>query len=155
MEEKRQLSEELLEGWLRMSMTIWNERLVSVMTYNESMVCNLLYKQYKAQSTPLTATYLCDKLQIRKPQMNVILNRLEKDGMITRSRSQVDKRIIEIVLTEKGIPIYEQAHMEILRLPLAIIERMGEEKAGSLAVLMHEVADCFGDVMKDASGGLS
>ena len=38
MSEKEMLSEELLDGWLSMSMAIWNERLVSAMTYNESMV---------------------------------------------------------------------------------------------------------------------
>lgn len=151
MNERMELSEDLLEGWLRMSMTIWNERLVKAMTYNESMVCNLLYKKYKTDGEPLTATYLCEKLQIRKPQMNVILNRLEKDGMIMRSRSQNDKRNVEIVLTEKGVPVYEKAHAEILRLPEALIARMGEQKSRILADMMHEVADCFMDVMKDAS----
>ena len=55
MSEKEMLSEELLDGWLSMSMAIWNERLVSAMTYNESMVCNLLYKQRKTEGEPLIA----------------------------------------------------------------------------------------------------
>ena len=104
MTENGNLSEELLDGWLSMSMSIWNERLVTVMTYNESMVCNLLYKQKNRSGSPLTATDLCSKLQIRKPQMNVILNRLEKDGMILRKRSVEDKRKVFILLTEKGVP---------------------------------------------------
>ena len=128
MTENGNLSEELLDGWLSMSMSIWNERLVTVMTYNESMVCNLLYKQKNRSGSPLTATDLCSKLQIRKPQMNVILNRLEKDGMILRKRSVEDKRKVFILLTEKGVPIYEAAHREILRLPQALISRLGEEK---------------------------
>lgn len=151
MEKDLKLSEDLLEGWLKMSMTIWNERLVKAMTYNESMVCNLLYKRYKTDGAPLTATYLCEKLQIRKPQMNVILNRLEKDGMITRERSKTDKRNVEILLTEKGVPVYEKAHEEILHLPEALIARMGEERARLLADMMHEVADGFAEVMKEAS----
>lgn len=152
MTDKMELSEDLLEGWLKMSMSIWNERLVKAMTFNESMVCNLLYKRYKTDGAPLTATYLCEKLQIRKPQMNVILNRLEKDGMIARSRSQTDKRNVDIVLTEKGVPVYEKAHEEILRLPNALIERLGEEKSRRFAEMMHEVADCFGDIMAEYSG---
>lgn len=152
MNDKMELSEDLLEGWLRMSMTIWNERLVKAMTYNESMVCNLLYKRYKTDGEPLTATYLCEKLQIRKPQMNVILNRLEKEGMIARSRSLTDKRNVEIVLTEKGVPVYEKAHAEILRLPQALIARLGEEKAQAFADMMHEVAGCFGDIMTETTG---
>lgn len=141
------LSEALLDGWLRMSMSIWNERLVSAMTYNESMVCNLLYKHRNAQEAPLTATDLCRRLHIRKPQMNVILNNLEKAGIVERIRSKKDKRSVHIFLTEKGIPFYEKAHREILRLPEALIERMGAEKAKTFAESMKEVADCFDSMM--------
>ena len=148
MTENGNLSEELLDGWLSMSMSLWNERLVTVMTYNESMVCNLLYKQKNRSGSPLTATDLCSKLQIRKPQMNVILNRLEKDGMILRKRSVEDKRKVFILLTEKGVPIYEAAHREILRLPQALISRLGEEKCRVFAGMMKEVSDCFCELMQ-------
>ncbi len=144
------LSEELLDGWLQMSMSICNERLVSAMTYNESMVCNLLYKQRKKTGhPPLTATELCAKLQIHKPQMNVILNRLERDGMIVRSRSDTDRRNVYIELTNQGIPVYEQAHREILRLSQALIERLGEEKSRMFAAAMKEVASCFQALMEE------
>lgn len=148
MAEKEKLSEELLDGWLSMSMSIWNERLVTAMTYNESMVCNQLYKQSKQTGEPLTATDLCARLQIRKPQMNVILNRLEKAGMIERVRSMKDKRNVHILLTRKGVPVYEKAHQEILRLPEALIARLGEEKSRMFAATMKEVAACFDELMK-------
>ncbi|MDO4323265.1 MAG: MarR family transcriptional regulator [Lachnospiraceae bacterium] len=149
MTKKEELSEALLDGWLSMSMSIWNERLVTAMTYNESMVCNQLYKQRCRQAEPLTATDLCARLQIRKPQMNVILNRLEKTGMIERVRSLTDKRNVHILLTEKGVPIYEKAHREILRLPEAVINRLGEEKIRTFAATMKEVAACFDEMMKE------
>ncbi len=146
MEEKDQLSEALLDGWLSMSMSIWNERLVTAMTYNESVVCNLLYKQKNRGDAPLTATDLCARLRIRKPQMNVILNQLEKNEMIKRSRSLTDRRNVHIILTEKGIQMYEKAHREILRLPEALIARLGEEKIRTFAATMKEVAACFDEV---------
>lgn len=146
---KTELKEELLDGWLRMSMTIWNERLVKTMTYNEAVVCNLLYKQYKKEGEPLTATYLCEQLQIRKPQMNVILNRMEQEGRIKRTRSANDKRNVEITLTESGIHSYEKVHEEILRLPEALIEHLGEEKSQIFADMMHEVAGCFGEIVSE------
>ena len=153
MTDKEKLSEELLDGWLRMSMSIWNRRLVTAMTYNESMVCNLLYKQQKTVNPCLTATDLCRRLKIRKPQMNVILNRLEKNGIIGRMRSGKDRRNINIFLTEKGLPVYEKAHREILRLPEAVIDRLGEEKIHTFAVTMKEVAACFDEISKYNTGG--
>lgn len=147
MTDREALSEELLDGWLSMSTTIWNERLVSAMTYNESMVCNLLYKQHCAGGTPLTATELGTRLQIRKPQMNVILNGLEKRGIIARVRSQEDRRNVNVFLTGAGVPFYEKAHREILQLPAAVIDRIGEERTKAFAETMKEVADCFREIV--------
>lgn len=141
------LNESLLDGWLSVSISIWNERLVTAMTYNESLVCNLLYKQHTRGRTPLTATDLCAKLHVHKPQMNVILNGLEKNGMIERIRSRADKRNVHILLTKKGIPVYEKAHQEILRLPEALIARLGEEKCRVFASTMKEAAACFDKMM--------
>ena len=55
-----ELQEELLDGWLQMSTVICNERLVSAMTYNESMVCGVLYRN---RQKCVTATDLCAKLK--------------------------------------------------------------------------------------------
>lgn len=143
------LSEELLDGWLQMSMAICNERLVTDMTYNESMVCKFLYRQRQTENAePMTATELCLLLKMQKSQMNVILNRLEKNGMIRRSRSSTDKRNIHVSLTEKGIPAYEEAHRKILLLPEALIGRLGEEKSRMFAAAMKEVAACFHEIME-------
>lgn len=148
MEKYEELSEELLDGWLSMSMSIWNERLVSAMTYNESMVCNLLYKQPPGDRYRLTATDLCNKLHIRKSQMNVILNSLEKRGIILRSRSSEDKRNVYIELTGEGRRVYQEAHEEILNLPRELIDHLGEEKTRTFAATMKEVAACFDEMME-------
>ncbi len=149
MTERELLSEELLEGWLEVSLSIINERLVSAMTFNESMVCNLLYRQGKKGGAPLTATDLCARLRILKPQMNVILNHLENGGLISRIRSRVDKRNVHISLTDQGTQLYEKAHKEILRLPDGLIERLGEEKIRQLVQMLKEVTVCFGQMMKE------
>ncbi len=149
MTEREFLSEELLEGWLAVSLSIINERLVSAMTFNESMVCNLLYRQERKEGAPLTATDLCGRLRILKPQMNVILNHLEGDGLISRERSSTDKRNIHIRLTERGTQVYEKAHQEILRLPDGLIERLGEDKIRSLVRMLKEVTVCFGQMMEE------
>ena len=142
------LCEELLNGWLAMSLSISNERLVSAMTYHESMVCHMLYRQDREGFPPMNATELCGRLQIQKPQMNVILNRMEKEGLIDRTRSMVDKRNVELRLTDKGVSRYVDAHREILRIPAALIERLGKQKAADYAAMMKEVAFCFHDMMQ-------
>lgn len=39
-------SESLLNAWLRLSTSVINPRLVSEISYNESLVCNILYNNY-------------------------------------------------------------------------------------------------------------
>jgi DNA-binding MarR family transcriptional regulator len=123
------------------------------MTYNESMVCNLLCKQQKKGGEALTPTDLCSGLQIRKSQMNVILNSLEKKAWITRSRSEADKRNVYVGLTEEGLQVYQEAHRKILELPGGLIQRLGEEKIQTFAATMQEVAACFDEMMERKTGG--
>ena len=56
MKTKNDAGERLLSAWLTLSSTLWNERIVTGMTFNEAFVCNLLSRQDAAQ--PLTATDL-------------------------------------------------------------------------------------------------
>ena len=63
MKSKEMLSEALLEGWLHMTSTIWNERLVTAMTYNESLVCNILYKYRNIPEKAVTLEKLDQNIQ--------------------------------------------------------------------------------------------
>lgn len=45
---------------------------------------------------------LAKKIAVSKQQMTPIIDRLAKDGLIVRTASETDRRIINIALTEKG-----------------------------------------------------
>ena len=73
------LHEDLLSAWLQLSTSINNTRVVSELTYNESLICNILYNNSKHNSDrKLTATDLCSATKMLKSQMNRTLNQLEK-----------------------------------------------------------------------------
>ena len=112
----QQLNEVLLGAWLRISTVINNSRLVSEMSYNESLICNILYRN--ATEHPehtMTATDLCAETRILKSQMNRILTQLEEKKLITRERSSEDKRKIYHI-TALG--------EEVLELEMSRIERL-------------------------------
>lgn len=136
------LNEALLNSWLRLSTAINNTRLVSEMTYNESLVCNILYKN-AGTSCPaaLTATDLCNMTNILKSQMNRTLNQLEGKNMITRIRSLQDKRQVLITMNMEQCSAYETQHLQILHIMDAVIQRLGEEKAGQTIQLLDEISD--------------
>lgn len=138
--------EELLNAWLYMSANVWNRRIVRKLSFNEAFVCNLLYRRWQEpDGGKITATYLCEETRLLKSQMNKILNKLEKDGIVERKRSNSDKRRVYILFTEKGRKIYEEEHSGILNLLDAIMENFSEEEVKGIYRLFHTIADGVAD----------
>ena len=143
------LNEELLSVWLRMSNVINNQRLVTGLSFNEALVCNLLLRA-KKQDLPLTAKDLCAETRILKSQMNSILLSLEKKGAVCRLQSRQDRRQVEIRLTEGGVRQYQQAHLPILQLIDRLIAAQGEESVRQLIPMLHQVVDTFDQIQQEA-----
>lgn len=151
------INETLLNTWLRLSTAINNSRVVSEMTYNESLICNILYQHSFGEiKQKLTATDLCHKTKILKSQMNRTLNHLEKIGIITKERSTEDKRRVFISLNKTHAHKYEKQHMEILTLLDTIIEKLGAEKAQQTIEILNIISDIADEVLNKQTkqGGL-
>ena len=141
------MNEALLNSWLRLSTSINNPRLVSEMTYNESLVCNILYQQsHDANSQPITATDLCRKTNMLKSQMNRTLTQLESKGMITRQRSEQDKRQIFITMNLEQCHSYEHQHERILRILDDVIHKLGDEKSKTAIEIFNDISNIAEDL---------
>lgn len=136
----KDLNEEVLDAWLRLTTAISNAKLVSDMPYNEALICNLLYNSQKQQpDIPLTATDLCKTTQILKSQMNRTLQSMEDKGLIERERSTQDKRQVFLRLNTDS-PAFRTQHAKSLKLIDSLIEKTGEDKAEKIAQLFAEIA---------------
>lgn len=135
-------NEDLLWAWLRLSTVISNEKLVSDMPYNEALICNILYRnQLEHPEKRLTATDLCGETRMLKSQMNRTLNSLEQKRMITKERSEQDRRRIWISLDMEKSALYRQQHSKIMGLIDALLERVGTERTDEIIRLFHLIAD--------------
>ena len=137
MKTKNDAGERLLSAWLTLSSTLWNERIVTGMTFNEAFVCNLLSRQDAAQ--PLTATDLCQRTKLLKSQMNKVLSEMERKGYVQRMRSEKDKRQVLQRLTEAGQTAYAKEHSGISEILHRLVEDLGEEKALHAADIVEEI----------------
>ena len=143
------LNEKLLDSWLRLSTSVINSRIVSVLPYNEALVCNVLYKNMLANGNPLTATDLCDKTNMLKSQMNRTLNLLEEKGMIFRERSQSDKRCVYVVFNNEKVDVYNKMHDNILHFIDLIITELGANDTESASAVMTRIADIADSILKE------
>ncbi|MBR6571296.1 MAG: MarR family transcriptional regulator [Clostridia bacterium] len=130
--------EELLQAWINMSMRIRGNRLVSGLSFNEIIICRMLYNQHVSGGEPITASDLCRRMQLLKSQINKILTSMEKQGLVQRVRSDNDRRKMEIRLTPGADKVYLEAHERILRIMDHVCECMGEEQSQQLTVLLRE-----------------
>ena len=142
-----QLNEILLAAWLRISTSINNSRLVSEMSYHESLICNVLYQNYlSGNQTPITATDLCQITKMLKSQMNRTLNQLEEKNMITRVRSEHDKRQVHIFLNLEQANSYKKQHQQILSILDRVIGELGHKKAAEAIHLFNDISDIADEI---------
>lgn len=144
-----QLNEVLLGAWLRLSTSINNSRVVSEISYNESLICNILYRNMlEHPEQKLTATDLCRESRILKSQMNRILTQLENKNLITRERSSEDKRKVYVSLSSEQSNAYLKQHAQILTLLDAIIEKFGQEQTLEIIRALNGISDIADEVIK-------
>ena len=140
-------NEELLHAWLRLCTTISNERITSDMPYNEALICNYLYrtKMMCPDQIP-TATDLCRFTKMLKSQMNRTLQCMEEKGIITRKRSEKDRRQIYVVLNEE-CSIYQKQHTKIMKIVDALMARLGTDNVDQIIPMFKKIADTADEVL--------
>lgn len=143
------LNEQLLDAWLSLSTTIINDRVVSEMPYNESLICNILYRnQRRCPDKKLTATDLCNETKMLKSQMNRTLNSMEKKGIISRERSTQDKRQIFVTFRLEQADAYRKQHGQILQMADAIIASLGAEKTQEVIALFETICKTANEIVR-------
>ena len=134
--ERQTTQDELLQAWMQMSVCIRGNRLLSDLSFNEIMLCGMLYRRKNSNLPPLTATELGEEMRLLKSQMNHILTSMEKAGLVERTRGTEDKRVIHVHLTEDGREIYEREHARVMEIMSLIHADLGEEDTRRLTALI-------------------
>jgi len=143
------LNEDILAAWLKLRVTISNERIVSDMPYNESLICNILLRNHiRSPEQFLTATDLCRETRMLKSQMNRTLNSLEEKHLIVRERSPKDRREIYIKFNPQGSDLFSEQHRKNLELVDVLIEKIGMEKAREILEMFTLLAGAAEEIIK-------
>ena len=88
------------------------------------------YVLTQLKDTPeLTMNELSEKLNARTSTMTRIINNLVRDGYIARNRDEVDRRIVLVSLTEKGLREAEKLEKAITAYYQKIVAHLPEGQA--------------------------
>lgn len=76
--------------------------------------------------TPLTLTELAELNMVTPPTMSNTISALESRGWVRRTRSQSDRRIVLIELTDEGRRVYSEIDLQTRRKIMALIEPLDD-----------------------------
>ena len=81
---------------------------------------------------------IAQRMITREPDMTRLLDRLEKRGLIARSRSETDRRVVQTSITPRGVALIDELDQPILGLHKRQLGHLGETRLRQLIELLEE-----------------
>lgn len=108
---------------------------------NFDRITKIQFKYLKAIKNfeKTTLTELADKFNISKPSMNEVIVKFEKSGLIHREKSNQDKRITVITLTDIGNTLATTNLLESKR----AVQKMTETLTKEETIVLQKIFDRF------------
>jgi DNA-binding MarR family transcriptional regulator len=117
----------------------------------------LSYAQYGllfglAGTRERSARDLAEHADLTPGTVTQMLEHLEANGLVTRTRSERDRRVVLSALTEKGAEIVRGRHAQMEPRWKAAIADFDEEELQTAARVLNRLADYFDALLEDTDG---
>jgi DNA-binding MarR family transcriptional regulator len=88
----------------------------------------------------------------RDPDITRLVERLARRGLVTRSRSRQDRRVVEIGITDKGQDLLRTLDEHVRRFPKDVIGHLGPKRLQQLRTLLEQLMADLGTYPGQPSG---
>jgi len=100
------------------------------------------------KGAPLTVREIANWLSSEVPGITGLLDRLEKEGLITRERcAENDRRVTYVTLTDKGQALYSTVSKPIKKLRDELLGHMTDAEIKKLIRLLEKVRGPFQSIL--------
>jgi DNA-binding MarR family transcriptional regulator len=86
---------------------------------------------------------LADGLLLSVSSATVLADKLEEKGLVVRSRSLDDRRVVRVGLTEEGAKSYNEFYQMILEFATTVLQSLEEHEQDLLLGLYRKIGDGF------------
>ena len=93
----------------------------------------------------ITQTELANRLGIQPATLTIALKRLEKNGLVVRSRDPEDRRVSRVQASSKSSELREGVMLAWARLEHETVSNLTEPERAVLAILLNKVTDGLSD----------
>jgi DNA-binding MarR family transcriptional regulator len=92
----------------------------------------------------LTCGEIGERTVARDPDITRLVDRLCKRGLAKRIRSQTDRRVVHVEITQKGLNLLDELDPHVERLPPALLGHMSQTSLQQLSRLLSQVLEGMG-----------
>lgn len=92
---------------------------------------------------------LSDRIRAKNSTMTGIIDRMERDGLVARRRSDDDRRVVNIELTAKGKALASGVQAPPTHLFRSLLESLPDRDAAELERIMTKLAKRVKEMMPD------
>ena len=131
----RMAAARVVEPWARFLKT------TAQLTTHQYNVLRILRGSHQAK---LACSDVAERMIERDPDITRLVDRLETRGLVKRSRSRRDRRVVEVGITNKGLTLVRGLDAHVQRLPNALLGHLGVERSGQLRRLLEAVISNLG-----------
>ena len=78
------------------------------------------------------------------PSLVGVIDRMERDGLVTRTRSEADRRVVQIKLTERGQALQEQVAPQVDEIYRGLESRLDEDEWQALRNALAKLGGSYG-----------
>ena len=121
----------------------WEKFLKATFGLSTSLF-NVLRILRGSHPTALTCGEIGERTIARDPDVTRLVDRLSARGLVTRARSQSDRRVVKVRITAKGLDLLRELDPHAQRMPRALLGHVSAAKLQQLATLLAEVLDGVG-----------
>jgi len=88
----------------------------------------------------LSLSELSDKIRAQNSTVTGIIDRMEREGLVTRERSKEDRRVVHITLSAKGLALAKEIPVEPMEIFKGALESLSAPEMRELMRIMTKVA---------------
>lgn len=88
----------------------------------------------------LACSEIGERLVTKDSDITRLLDRMEKTGLVNRTRDSDDRRVVKTTITEKGLKILAELDEPVMKLHHRQLGHLSEEKLSNLVALLEEAA---------------
>ena len=92
----------------------------------------------------LTCGEIGERTIARDPDITRLVDRLAARGLVLRTRSETDRRVVKVDITRKGLDLLKKLDPHVLQMPRALLGHVSAARLRQLAALLAEVLEGMG-----------